>query len=96
MSKLGFIYIVTNRRNVTLYTGVTSNLVTRIEQHKCGFYNGFSKRYRTHQLVWFDCCNNIKEAIVFEKMIKRRSRSWKIKLIESLNPRWRDLSEEWR
>lgn len=85
------LYIITNRRKGTLYTGVTSNLLQRIYQHKNKLIDGFSKRYGLDQLVYFEIADDMLTAIAREKQIKAGSRARKIALIESLNPEWRDL-----
>jgi putative endonuclease len=91
--KTGFIYIITNKSNTTLYVGVTSNLASRIQQHKGEFYkNSFSARYNLNKLVYFEKHQSIKVAIVREKQLKAGNRDRKIKLIESINPEWNDLS----
>lgn len=90
--KTGFIYIITNKNNTTLYVGVTSNLAKRIQQHKDKFYkNSFSARYNISKLVYFEKHQSIKVAIVREKQLKAGNRARKIKLIESINPEWMDL-----
>ena len=88
------VYILASRRNGTLYTGVTSNLVQRIWQHKKDVVERFTKKYGVHTLVWFDLHETMDSAISREKAIKERQRAWKLKLIESTNPQWRDLYEE--
>ena len=88
------VYILVSRRNGTLYTGVTSNLVQRIWQHKKDVVERFTKKYGVHTLVWFDLHETMDSAISREKAIKERQRAWKLKLIESTNPHWRDLYEE--
>ncbi len=88
------VYILASRRNGTLYTGVTSNLVQRIWQHKKDVVERFTKKYGVHTLVWFDLHETMDSAISREKAIKERQRAWKLKLIESTNPHWRDLYEE--
>ena len=88
------VYILASRRNGTLYTGVTSNLVQRIWQHKKDVVERFTKKYGVHTLVWFDLHETMDSAISREKAIKERQRVWKLKLIESTNPHWRDLYEE--
>jgi len=85
------VYILTNQRNGTLYTGVTSDLVKRVWEHKNDLAQGFTKRYSVHTLVWFEVHAEMLEAIAREKAIKGWRRQWKIKLIESVNPEWRDL-----
>ncbi len=88
------IYIMASKRNGTLYTGVTSNLKKRVYQHKNGTYDGFTRKYNVHMLVWYEVTNSIEAAIRREKQIKKWRRKWKLKLIEELNPEWRDLSED--
>jgi len=95
MNKSGYIYIITNKNNTTLYTGVTSNINRRIYVHKSHIYDGFSKRYNLGKLVYYEEFNNIKDAINREKQIKAGSRKKKENLINSINPKWNDLSDEW-
>ncbi|MCJ8314914.1 MAG: GIY-YIG nuclease family protein [Saccharospirillaceae bacterium] len=85
------IYIMTNKRNGTLYTGVTGNLIQRIWQHKNDVIQGFSKKYQTHNLVYFEMIENFESAITREKQIKKYSRKRKMELIEKSNPYWKDL-----
>ena len=87
------VYIVTNRRNGTLYTGVTSNLAQRAHQHREGRVKGFSARYGCKTLVWYELHDEMYEAITREKQLKAGSRDRKLALIESLNPDWKDLYE---
>jgi putative endonuclease len=90
----GFIYILTNKNNSVLYTGVTSNLKERIEQHKGRKHpDSFSARYNLNKLVYFEMYDTIGEAIAREKAIKGGSRGKKVDLINSINPGWTDLSE---
>ena len=89
------VYIMASGRNGTLYTGVTSALVIRVQQHKLGVFEGFSKDYGCKRLVWYEDHPTMLEAIAREKRIKRWRRAWKLALIEAQNPQWRDLSEEW-
>ena len=89
------VYILASGRNGTLYTGVTSALVTRVSQHKHGVFEGFSKTYGCKTLVWYEPHPTMLEAIAREKQIKRWRRAWKLALIEAENPQWRDLSDEW-
>jgi putative endonuclease len=89
------VYIVASGRNGTLYTGVTSKLGVRVEQHKLDTFAGFSKQHGCKTLVWFERHASMNEAIAREKQIKRWRRDWKLALIETENPDWRDLSEEW-
>jgi putative endonuclease len=85
------VYILASKRNGTLYTGVTSDLVKRIWQHKNDLTEGFTKRYHVHHLVWYELHSDMKSAIEREKNIKEWKRAWKIKLIEDHNPDWKDL-----
>ncbi|MCJ8321261.1 MAG: GIY-YIG nuclease family protein [Colwellia sp.] len=85
------IYILTNKINGTLYTGVTSNLVNRIWQHKNNLADGFSKKYNTHLLVYYEQFDDMYSAISREKQIKKWKRAWKVRLIEEKNPQWCDL-----
>ncbi len=90
----GAVYILTNKNNSVLYTGVTSNLKERIEQHKRRKHpDSFSARYNLNKLVYFEKSGTIGEAIEREKLIKGGSRNKKVALINSTNPGWRDLSE---
>jgi putative endonuclease len=88
------VYIMANKRNGTLYTGVTSNLAQRVWQHKNDTFEGFSKQYATKILVWYESGESIEGAIMREKQIKKWNRTWKLRLIESMNPQWLDLSED--
>ena len=90
--KPGYIYIVTNYNNTTLYVDVTSDLADRIKQHKNKIFpNSFSAKYNLNKLVYFEQFQMIGDAIAREKQIKAGSRLKKIQLIESLNPEWRDM-----
>lgn len=88
-----YVYILASKINGTLYTGVTSNLVQRIYQHKEGLIEGFTKKYKVHYLVYYEIHSNINEAIIREKRIKKWNRQWKINLIEQHNPKWLDLDK---
>lgn len=85
------VYIMANKRNGTLYTGVTSNLPQRVWQHREGVVDSFTKRYGCKMLVWFEMHETMEAAILREKQIKAGSRKKKLALIESFNPQWRDL-----
>ena len=91
MNKYSYVYIITNKRNGPLYIGVTSNIVKRIYEHKNGFVDGFSKKYKLHMLVYYEQHFDIVVAIAREKQLKKWNRLWKLKLIEDTNPKWRDL-----
>ena len=88
------VYIMANRRNGTLYTGVTSNLLQRASQHRAGAISSFSSQYGCKLLVWFEVHETMYTAITREKQIKAGSRKKKLSLIETMNPSWRDLFEE--
>jgi putative endonuclease len=88
------VYILASQRNGTLYTGVTSDLPKRIWEHKNDATEGFSKRYGVHLLVYFELHSDMLSAIAHEKQIKKWNRVWKIRLIEAMNPEWRDLWDE--
>ena len=94
MERGGWTYIMASGRNGTLYTGVTSDLARRAWEHREGLIPGFTLRYGTKLLVWYDAFPTINEAIVCEKRIKEWQRFWKLKLIEERNPAWRDLYED--
>jgi putative endonuclease len=83
-----------SQRNGTLYVGVTGNLSQRIWEHKEGVYEGFTKQYGVKLLVWYEPYDYIFDAIQREKNIKKWPRQWKLNLIESFNPEWRDLYED--
>lgn len=87
----GYVYILASKRNGTLYVGVTSDLGGRVWQHKQRANSGFTARYGAIRLVWYREFFEIGEAIVFEKQLKKWRRSWKIALIEEMNPDWREL-----
>jgi len=86
-----FVYILASKRNGTLYIGVTNNLIRRVQEHRNGLVPGFTKRYAVKRLVYFETHNDINAAILREKRMKRWVRRWKLELIETHNPRWRDL-----
>ena len=85
--------MLASKRNGTLYTGVSNDLVRRVWEHKHGFVSGFTKRHRIHTLVWFETHDDIESAIHREKQLKKWRRDWKLKLIEENNPQWLDLYE---
>ncbi|MCO4054087.1 MAG: GIY-YIG nuclease family protein [Bosea sp.] len=88
------IYIMANKRNGTLYIGVTSNLPRRVWEHKNGVIEGFTKRYGCKILVFYERHETMIDAIAREKQLKGGSRKAKLKLIEGVNPDWRDLHDE--
>lgn len=91
--KKGYIYILTNKGNRVLYSGVTSDLVKRIYEHRNELVDGFTKKYNAHKLIYFEIFEDMLTAITREKQIKGWKRDKKIKLIEESNPRWKDLYE---
>lgn len=88
------IYIMTNKRNGTLYTGVTSDLLGRVYEHKHANTKGFTQRYGCELLVYYEQCDSMVSAIEREKKIKGGSRKKKLALIESINPDWKDLYDD--
>lgn len=86
-----YVYIMTNRRNGTLYVGVTDDLVKRATQHREGLLRGFTRTHRLHTLVYFESTADVRAAIQREKLLKKWRRAWKIELIERDNPMWDDL-----
>jgi putative endonuclease len=88
------VYIMTNKLRGVLYVGVTSNLMSRISQHRDAQIKGFTQRYKLHHLVWHEPHEDAHAAIAREKQLKRWRRAWKFDLIEALNPRWIDLAPD--
>ncbi|MBP1464145.1 GIY-YIG nuclease family protein [Candidatus Chloroploca sp. M-50] len=86
-----FVYILASKRNGTLYIGMTSNLIRRVWQHKQGVYEGFTKIYGVHTLVYYEVMSDTMAAIRREKQLKKWRRRWKLHLIEQQNPAWHDL-----
>jgi putative endonuclease len=89
----GHVYIITNKRNGTLYCGVTNNLSARIYAHREGTGSDFAKRYGLKMLVWYETYDMVTDAIQRESNIKHWPRRWKLDLIEKDNPDWKDLYE---
>ena len=85
------VYILSNKKNGTLYIGVTSNLSQRVWQHKNKLFEGFSNKYQLDKLVYFEVHEDMAAAILREKQLKKWRRQWKINLIEEDNPNWNDL-----
>jgi putative endonuclease len=94
MERTYYVYILASRLR-TLYTGITNQLLERVKQHREGAVPGFTSQYRIHRLVYFETYRDAKAAIAREKHIKSYSRAKKIALVESRNPVWNDLAEEW-
>jgi putative endonuclease len=95
MERGGCVYIVTNKRHTVFYTGVTSDIIGRIWEHKNNVYpNSFTAKYRCDKLVYYNFYHHIEEAIAAEKQIKEGSRQSKINLIIALNPEWQDMYDD--
>ena len=91
MDKTYYIYILASKRNRTLYIGVTSNLCKRVWEHKQKMIKGFTSKYNVDKLVYYEAYNNVDNAICREKRLKNWQRKWKLELIETKNPYWKDL-----
>ena len=91
LDRIPCVYILASARNGTLYIGVTSDLPGRIWQHRNDQADGFTKRFHVHTLVWYEVHESMESAILREKALKEWKRQWKIELIETNNPYWRDL-----
>ncbi|PKN51394.1 MAG: hypothetical protein CVU55_12215 [Deltaproteobacteria bacterium HGW-Deltaproteobacteria-13] len=89
-----YVYILASKKNGTLYIGVTSDLIKRIYEHKQKLIAGFTKEHDVHTFVYYEQHNEIDEAILREKQMKKWNRKWKIRLIEEKNPEWKDLYNE--
>jgi len=94
MERQPCVYLLASKQNGTLYTGVTSHLLKRIWQHRNNQVEGFTSKYQVHTLVWYEMHDTMESAIQREKAIKNWKRAWKIRVIEEINPRWRDLYPE--
>ena len=91
MLKTGYVYIMSNKKRTTFYTGVTNNLVRRVNEHKEESGSAFTSKYKLFELVYFEMLPDIESAIKREKQIKRWHREWKLNLIKQLNPEMKDL-----
>ena len=94
MIKDYYIYILASRRNGTLYIGVTNNLIKRVGEHRENIADGFTKKYKVHNLAYLEHTKDIKAALEREKRLKAWKRAWKIRLIKEMNPEWRDLYDD--
>ena len=94
MERQPCVYLLASKPNGTLYTGVTSNLVKRVWEHKQHLVEGFTRRYGVDRLVWYEVHESMISAISREKAIKKWTRAWKVRAIEALNHEWRDLYED--
>jgi putative endonuclease len=95
MKKTYYVYILASKKNGTLYIGVTNDLLRRVYEHKHNLKKGFSSAYDVHKLVYFEQTDDINAAIDREKQLKKWNRDWKLKLIEDMNPKWKDLYYEY-
>ncbi len=93
--KKSYIYFMTNKNNTVIYTGVTSDLIRRVYQHKTKVYKGFTAKYNCDRLVYFGEFNDINQAMAREKQLKAGNRKSKEQLINTINQEWKDLSEGW-
>ena len=89
-----YVYILASDKNGTIYTGVTNNIIRRLDEHKQHLTEGFTSKYNVAKLVYFEQTSSIESAIRREKQLKRWNRAWKIDLIEQRNPLWCDLSDD--
>ena len=89
-----YVYIMTNRKEGSLYIGITNNLARRAYEHREKLVSGFTQKYNLHRLVYYETYQTAQEAIQREKNMKEGKRAWKTELIETMNPDWRDLYEE--
>jgi len=92
-SRSYYVYILASQRNGTLYIGVTNDLVRRMYEHKSGMLEGFTKQYEVTMLVYYEEFYSSDDAIKREKQLKHWNRKWKLRLVEEINPDWKDLSE---
>ena len=90
-----YVYILTNQYDNVMYIGVTNNLKRRLYEHKKELVEGFTKKYHVHKLVYFEQTPDVRAALEREKQLKGWTRAKKNALVETINPQWRDLSEEW-
>ena len=94
MPKAYCVYLMASGRNGTLYLGATSDLIKGVHQHKTGAADGFTKKYHVDRLVWFEQHESANSMVTRERQLKEWKRDWKIEMIETLNPMWRDLYGE--
>ncbi len=94
MNRQYYVYIMTNKRNTVLYTGITNDLKRRVYQHKKRLIDGFTKKYNIKKLIYYEVFEDPQNAILREKQIKAGSRQKKVDLIERINKEWRDLYDE--
>ena len=90
-----YVYILTNWKGNVMYIGVTNDLERRLYEHKHELVEGFTKRYHVHKLVYYEETSDVRAAIEREKQLKNWARAKKDALVETMNPMWKDLSDEW-
>ncbi len=95
MEKEYWVYITANKTRTSLYIGVTNNLERRMDEHREGTFEGHTKKYNVKYLVYYESFPDIEDAITREKQLKAWKRAWKNRLVETINPKWRDLSADW-
>jgi putative endonuclease len=95
MNNQFYVYILTNKGNTVLYVGVTNNLKRRVYEHKTHLNSGFTDKYNICKLIWYDCFLTPDNAILREKQLKKWNRTWKERIINEMNPEWKDLSMDW-
>ncbi|MGR3179796.1 MAG: GIY-YIG nuclease family protein [Candidatus Anammoxibacter sp.] len=95
MANTYYVYMLASKRNGTLYLGVTNNLERRMYEHKNSLVEGFSKKYKVYNLVYYEETNDIHAALEREKQLKKWNRKWKLALIERANPNWNDIAKDW-
>ncbi len=89
-----FVYILASKRNGTLYIGMTSDLLKRVDEHRKNLVKGFTAKYQVHRLIYFESIDDFDSALLRERQLKTWKRSWKLRLIEEQNPNWDDLYKE--
>jgi putative endonuclease len=94
MERQFYVYIMANKRNGTIYIGVTNDLARRVYEHREGLVEGFTSRYGLKMIVYYEVFDSVSLAIQRETSLKRWPRRWKLALIEKINPQWKDLAEE--
>ena len=94
VEKAPCVYILASKPNGVLYIGVTSDLHGRMSEHRQGTYEGFTKKYNVHRLVYYEMHDTMEDAIKRETRLKKWMRAWKVRLIHEMNPEWRDLFDE--
>ena len=86
-----YVYILTNEKNTVMYIGITNDVRRRVYEHKTGVFEGFTKKYQVHKLVYVECYHDVKDAIAREKQLKGWTRKRKNELVEKVNPEWKEI-----